>query len=512
MTSTQLFLDSQNDFILQMEQEYRAALVTNATSETAADQFVSIDLEEEGFMIESRVATSMAAEATESEVASLLIGEELTSVELTASGIGALISEGVGGMSLMSGSIALFSASAAVLGVALTVMEIGSAMDNTVRHINLRKRTLESQLKLQATRVIAKEYPSLYKMYMNDSGMELSMHNTDKLHYASGGWGKRTDNSFNTFLDEFIKSSVEGEWNHHSHGERINGELNNLMPPNAAIRSSINSALSKFMTNGNILYKRNFVNDMAAEASNENKLRLRNSVDAINNQTALPTDGFQADSAYSGRNDIYAQLLKSQVDIDWANSDSTTYQNYNHILTGFHNEQKWIDYKNAAKIKFEKELAEAAETEPEKEKEVTEPSTDGDVEVLADGAGINVTPTPGKIIGNNDLLDKNGVYTGHMDGKTDFSFEDHSNWYLHRADENKIQPNENAASTNEDDSHTNAASTDSSNDTSAVHFPTGLDHSAHTMSGHHAGMIKPKYALVGGNKRTGRRLMDVGGP
>ena len=515
MTSTQLFMDSQDDFILQMEQEYRAALVTNATSETAADQFVSIDLEEEGFMVESRVATSMAAEATESELASLLIGEELTSVELTASGIGALISEGVGGMSLMSGSIALFSASAAVLGVALTVMEIGSAMDNTVRQNNLKKRTLESQLKLQATRVIAKEYPTLYKTYMKDLGYGLTNRHTGKLHYAKTAISEtRTDNSFNTFLDEFIKSSVESEWNHHSPGEHINGELNDMMPPNAAIRSSINSALSLFMSNGNILYKRNFVNDMATEASNENKLRLRNSVDAINNQTALPTDGFQADSAYFSRNDIYAQLLKSQVDIDWANSDSTTYQNYNHILTGFHNEQKWIDYKNAAKIKFEKELAAAAsakEPEKEKEKEVTEPSTDGDVEVLADGARIHLNPTPGKIIGNNDLLDKNGVYTGHMDGKTDFSFEDHSNWYLHRADENKIQPNQNAASTNEDDSHANAASTDSSNDTSAVHFPTGLDHSAHTMSGHHAGMIKPKYALVGGNKRTGRRLMDVGG-
>ena len=31
------------------------------------------------------------------------------------------------------------------------------------------------------------------------------------------------------------------------------------------------------------------------------------------------------------------------------------------------------------------------------------------------------------------------------------------------------------------------------------------------MSGHHAGMIKPKYAPAAGNKRTGRRLMDVGG-
>ena len=101
--------------------------------------------------------------------------------------------------------------------------------------------------------------------------------------------------------------------------------------------------------------------------SNENKLRLRNSVDAINNQTALPTDGFQADSAYSGRNDIYAQLLKSQVDIDWANTDSSTYQNYNHILTGFHNEQKWIDYKNAAKIQTEKEKENEAAKEPEKE-------------------------------------------------------------------------------------------------------------------------------------------------
>jgi hypothetical protein len=68
MTSTELFLDSQNDFVLQMEQEYRASLVTNATYEASPDQFVSIDLEEEGFMVESRVATSMAAEATESEL------------------------------------------------------------------------------------------------------------------------------------------------------------------------------------------------------------------------------------------------------------------------------------------------------------------------------------------------------------------------------------------------------------------------------------------------------------
>jgi hypothetical protein len=104
----------------------------------------------------------------------------------------------------LNASIALFSASAAVLGVALT------AMDSTVYQNNLKKRTSESQLKLQATRVISREYPSLYKMYMTDSGMELSMHNTDKLHYASGGWGsKRTDQSFNSFLDEFIKSSVE---------------------------------------------------------------------------------------------------------------------------------------------------------------------------------------------------------------------------------------------------------------------------------------------------------------
>jgi hypothetical protein len=82
-----------------------------------------------------------------------------------------------------------------------------------------KKKNIESQLKLQATRVISKEYPSLYKM---------SMHNTDKLHYAAGGWGKRTDQSFNSCLDEFIKSSVEGEWNHHSPGEHINGDLTDL--------------------------------------------------------------------------------------------------------------------------------------------------------------------------------------------------------------------------------------------------------------------------------------------
>jgi hypothetical protein len=83
------------------------------------------------------------------------------------------------------------------------------------------------------------------------------MHNTDTLHYASGGWGKRTDQSFNSFLDDFIKNSVESEWNHHSPGEHINGDLNDLMPPNSAIRTSINSALSKFMTSGNSLYVQN---------------------------------------------------------------------------------------------------------------------------------------------------------------------------------------------------------------------------------------------------------------
>jgi hypothetical protein len=65
-----LFLDSQNDFVLQMEQEYRASLVTNATTETSADQFVLIDLEEQGFKVESRIARPMAAQATESELAS----------------------------------------------------------------------------------------------------------------------------------------------------------------------------------------------------------------------------------------------------------------------------------------------------------------------------------------------------------------------------------------------------------------------------------------------------------
>jgi hypothetical protein len=145
MTSTQLFLDSQNDFILQMEQEYRAALVTDATIEASSEQFVTIDFEEEAFMAESRIATSFATEVTESDLTALLIGEELTSAELTVSGIGALISEGVGGMSAMGASIALFSASASVLGVALTAMEISSAMDNTAYQNNLKKRTLESK-------------------------------------------------------------------------------------------------------------------------------------------------------------------------------------------------------------------------------------------------------------------------------------------------------------------------------------------------------------------------------
>jgi hypothetical protein len=81
-----------------------------------------------------------------------------------------------------------------------------------------------------------------------------------------------------------IKNPVESEWNHHSPGEHVNGDLNDLMPPNSSIRTSINSALSKFMTSGNSLYKTNFVNDMAKEAQNENQLRLRTSVDAINSQ------------------------------------------------------------------------------------------------------------------------------------------------------------------------------------------------------------------------------------
>ena len=134
------------------------------------------------------------------------------------------------------------------------------------------------------------------------------------------------------------------------------------------------------MTSGNSLYRTNFVNDAAKEAQNENLLRLRGSVDAINSQKPLPTGGFQPDSTYSGRNDIYAQLLKSQVDIDWANTEPGSGQKCNSILSGFHNEKKWIDYKNAAKIQTEKEKENEAAKEPEKE--VTEPSTDGDVEAL----------------------------------------------------------------------------------------------------------------------------------
>ena len=78
---------------------------------------------------------------------------------------------------------------------------------------------------------------------------------------------------------------------------------------------------------------------------------------------------------------IFAQLLKSQVDIDWANTDSGSGQKYNSILSGFHNEKKWIDYKNAAKIQTEKE------EENEAAKEVTAPSTDGDT-----GSGVVVNP------------------------------------------------------------------------------------------------------------------------
>ena len=148
MTSTQLFMDSQDDFILRMEQEYRASLSPDTTYDFLTDDVATVDLESQGFMVESRVATSLAVEATEAEVASLLIGEQLTSVELAASGIGTLISEGVGGMSLMSGSIALFSASAAVLGAALTAMEISSAMDSTVYHNNLKKKNIRKSTKI----------------------------------------------------------------------------------------------------------------------------------------------------------------------------------------------------------------------------------------------------------------------------------------------------------------------------------------------------------------------------
>jgi hypothetical protein len=42
-------------------------------------------------------------------------------------------------------------------------------------------------------------------------------------------------------------------------------------------------------------------------------------------------------------------------------------------LSGFHNEKKWIDYKNAAKIQTEKEKENEAAKEPEKE--VTTPSS-----------------------------------------------------------------------------------------------------------------------------------------
>ena len=84
---------------------------------------------------------------------------------------------------------------------------------------------------------------------------------------------------------------------------------------------------------------------------------------------------------------------------------------------------------------------------------------------------------------------------------------------MHRADENKIQTNPGAASTNEDDSHASAATTDDSvNDNSAVHFPSDLDHGAHTMSGHSAGMVKPNYTLAfGSNRRRSGRRLALGG-
>ena len=81
MASTQLFMDRQDDFILRMEQEYQASLSPDTTYDFLSDDGATVDLESQSFMVESRVATSMAAEATEAEVASLLIGEELTSVE-----------------------------------------------------------------------------------------------------------------------------------------------------------------------------------------------------------------------------------------------------------------------------------------------------------------------------------------------------------------------------------------------------------------------------------------------
>jgi hypothetical protein len=68
-----------------------------------------------------------------------------------------------------------------------------------------------------------------------------------------------------------------------------------------------------------------------------------------------------------------------------------------------------------------------------------------------------------------------------------------------------------AINPDEDDSHANSNTDagDSANDKSAVHFPSGLDHNAHTMSGHDAGMIKPKFYVASGNRR--RRLMLGGG-
>ena len=52
MTSTELFLDSQNDFILRMEQEYRASLSPDTTYDFLSDDVATVDLESQGSMVD----------------------------------------------------------------------------------------------------------------------------------------------------------------------------------------------------------------------------------------------------------------------------------------------------------------------------------------------------------------------------------------------------------------------------------------------------------------------------
>jgi hypothetical protein len=83
MTSTELFLDSQDDFILRMEQEYRASLSPDTTYDFLSDDVATVDLKSQGFMVESRVATSLAVDGRPRAInrpKGLLIGHKFSNV------------------------------------------------------------------------------------------------------------------------------------------------------------------------------------------------------------------------------------------------------------------------------------------------------------------------------------------------------------------------------------------------------------------------------------------------